>query len=253
MTKPFAGKTALVTGAGDGMGKAAALLFARRGANVAAADISEKTGEETVRMIREGGGQAIFLHADVSRAGEVESMVEGTVKTFQRLDYAFNNAGITGRNDPLTDLTEEMFMRLIGVNLVGVWLCMKYEIRQMLQQGSGAIVNNSSLAGLRGEAYTSAAYAASKHGVVGLTKKAALDYAGKGIRINAVCPGAIRTGMFQKALDRNPRIEQDLQQVIPAGRVGNAEEIAETVLWLCSDAASYVTGVSMPVDGGWII
>jgi NAD(P)-dependent dehydrogenase (short-subunit alcohol dehydrogenase family) len=253
MPKPFEGKTALVTGAGMGMGKAAALMFAMRGANVAAVDVSAELVEETVKTIQEAGGRAVFFQADVSKTDEVEKMVARTVETFHRLDCAFNNAGITGQNDALTDLSEEMFMRVIGVNLVGVWLCMKYEIPLMLKQGRGAIVNNSSLAGLRGEAYTSAAYISSKHGVIGLTKKAALEYSAKGIRINAICPGAIRTGMFSNALERDPRIEDHLKQMIPSRRIGSPDEIAETVLWLCSDAASYITGVSIPVDGGWII
>jgi len=242
-------KVALVTGAGSGLGRAAALAFAREGAIVVVADVVAETGEETVNMIKGAGGQASFVKTDVSKGVEVAAMVETAVKTYGRLDCAYNNAGIVVPPCPITDLTEDDWDRLMKVNLKGVWLCMKYEIPEMLKQAGGAIVNASSMVGVIGLANRSA-YAASKHGVLGLTKVAALEYAASGIRVNAICPAVVRTPLVQSILDSDPQAEHQLLSMVPMGRLGTTEEIAEVVLWLCSDAASFVTGHAMLVDGG---
>jgi NAD(P)-dependent dehydrogenase (short-subunit alcohol dehydrogenase family) len=243
------GKVALVTGGGSGIGRAAALAFAREGARVAVADVVVDGGEETCRQITAAGGEAIFVPADVSEAAAVEAMVRSTVERYGRLDCALNNAGIGGGLASIIDCEEEAWDRVIAVNLKGVWLCMKYEIPQMLSQRRGAIVNTASVAGLIGSRGFGA-YGASKHGVVGLTKIAALEFASAGIRVNAICPGWIRTPMVQPLLDRDPGFEGQISTANPSGRIGRPEEIAETVLWLCSDAASYVTGHAMVADGG---
>lgn len=242
-------KVALVTGAGSGIGRAAARIFAREGAKVAAADVNRASAEETVGMIREEGGEAFGLRADVSKAAEVESMVDAVVETYGRLDCAFNNAGIEGALASTADYTEVDWAPVIAVNLTGVWLCMKYEIPRLLETGSGAIVNTSSAAGLLG-APRMPAYVASKHGVVGLTKTAALEYAKSGVRVNAVCPGVIDTSMVGRLKERRPRMFEKIVRGEPIGRIGRPEEIAETAVWLCSDAASFVTGHAMSVDGG---
>lgn len=243
------GKVALVTGGGSGIGRAAALTFAREGAKVVVADVVVAGGEETVRMITAAGGAAMFVKVDVSKAAEVEAMVRQTVDTYGRLDCAFNNAGIAGQLLSTVDSTEENWDRVIAINLTGVWLCMKYEIPHMLQQGSGAIVNTASVAGLGGFPGVSA-YVASKHGVNRLTKTAALEYAKQGIRVNAVCPGMIRTPLFEEVAHSNPQLVESFVAMEPVGRMGKPEEIAEAVVWLCSDAASFVTGLPMAVDGG---
>ena len=242
-------KVALVTGAGSGIGRAAAQIFAREGAKVAAADVNRASAEETVGMIREAGGEAFGLQADVSKAAEVEAMVDAVVGTYSRLDCAFNNAGIEGVLASTADYTEADWAPVIAVNLTGVWLCMKYEIPRLLETGGGAIVNTSSAAGLLG-APRMPAYVASKHGVVGLTKTAALEYAKSGVRVNAVCPGVIDTSMVGRLKERRPRMFEKIVRGEPIGRIGQPEEIAETAVWLCSDAASFVTGHAMSVDGG---
>ena len=247
--KQFKDKVALVTGGSSGIGRAAALELAREGAKVVVADVNAEGGEETVSMVKEAGGEAMFVKTDVSSSAEVEALINKTVETYARLDCACNNAGFGGIYTPFIKHTEDYWDHTININLKGVWLCMKYEILQMLKQGGGAIVNTSSAAGLIGTPGFSA-YSASKHGVVGLTKTAALEYARKGIRINAVCPGFIRTPMLEYMIAKNPQIEQGSIAMEPVGRLGTPEEIAEALVWLCSDAASFVTGHAMPVDGG---
>ncbi len=247
------GKAALITGGGGGIGRATALAFAREGARVAVADYAAETAAETVAMVNAAGGQAITLTGDVTRDRDVKTMLDNTIVAYGRLDCAFNNAGIApyqvdASGKKTAEWSESSFDRMIAVNLKGVWLCMRAEIRQMLTQGGGAIVNTASVAGLIGLA-TSSAYVAAKHGVVGLTKTAALEYAEAGIRVNAVCPGYIKTRMTEETMRR--RGETILAQ-IPVKRIGSPEEIAEMVVWLCSDRASYVTGAAYNVDGGWM-
>jgi NAD(P)-dependent dehydrogenase (short-subunit alcohol dehydrogenase family) len=246
------GKVALVTGAGSGIGRATALTFAREGAKVVVADMMVEGGEETVSLIKKAGGDALFVKTDVSQASEVEALVNKAVQTYGRLDCAHNNAGVAGPNKMTVDITEEKWDHVIAINLTGVWLCMKYEITQMLKQGSGAIVNTSSDAGLIG-LRRGGAYVASKHGVVGLTKTAALEYAKLGVRVNAVCPGPVDTPMLRgPGGEQSSRFVDKMVAAQPGGRLGQPEEIAAAVVWLCSDAASFVTGHAMPVDGGYI-
>ena len=242
-------KIALVTGGGSGIGRATALVFAREGAKVVVTDVVVEGGEETVRLIKAAGGEALFVKADMAKAAEVEVMVNKAVATYGRLDCAHNNAGIEGAMGTTTDYTEQDWDRVIRINLTGVWLCMKYEISQMLKQGGGAIVNTASGAGLVGVPRMPA-YVASKHGVVGLTKTAALEYAKSGIRVNAVCPGVIQTPMVERVTGRRPGMVERMVAAEPIGRMGRPGEIAEAVVWLCSDAASFVTGLPMAVDGG---
>ncbi|MBW2339409.1 MAG: SDR family oxidoreductase [Deltaproteobacteria bacterium] len=249
MPDRFENKVALVTGAGSGIGRASALAFATEGAKVIVSDTVVEGAEETVSIIRKAGGEALFVKADVSKASEVQTMLEKTVESYGRLDCAYNNAGVAASPHLIPDTTEEEWDRVISVNLKGVWLCMKYEIPQMLKQGKGAIVNASSMLGLIGLERRSA-YAASKHGVVGLTKVAALEYANAGIRVNAVCPAVVRTPLVESIIASDPEAEPQLMSMIPMGRLGTLEEIAEVVMWLCSDASSFVTGHAMLVDGG---
>jgi NAD(P)-dependent dehydrogenase (short-subunit alcohol dehydrogenase family) len=250
MSEMFAGKVALVTGGGSGIGRATALVFAREGAKVVVVDMVAEGGEDTVRLVKEVGVDAIFLKCDVSNVTNVEEMVKKAVDKYGSLDFAFNNAGVGFRGSTV-DCTEEQWDHQLSVNLKGVWLCMKYEILQMLKQGGGAIVNTSSNAGLMGVAGL-AAYTASKFGVVGLTKAAALEYARFRIRINAVCPGGTLTPLVESSLALLSDQERAdvLLKMHPIGRFAQPEEIAKAVVWVCSDAASFVTGAAIPVDGG---
>ena len=250
MAAPMTGKVALVTGGGSGIGRAAAIAFAREGAKVTVADYVVEGGEHTVKAIKEAGGQAGFVKTDVSRSKEVEAMVHKAVEAYGRIDCAFNNAGIEGRMAPAAECEEEDWARVIGINLTGVWLCMKYEIRQMLKQGAGSIVNTASALGMVGIEGL-APYCTSKGGVILLTRTAALDYAKKGIRINAVCPGAVKTPMIDRLIGGRPEYNEAVLRAEPVNRIGTPEEIAEAVLWLSSEAASFVTGSAMAVDGGW--
>jgi NAD(P)-dependent dehydrogenase (short-subunit alcohol dehydrogenase family) len=251
MDKIFDGKVAIVTGGSFGIGRATAIAFAARGAKVVVADLVEDSEQHTLKQIKAAGGQAIFFKCDVSKSNEVKAMVDKTVATYGRLDFAFNNAGIEGITGNTQECSDENWDKTIGVNLTGVWLCMKYELLYMLQQGKGAIVNCASVAGLIGFPGLPA-YVVSKHGVVGLTKTAALEYAKLNIRINAVCPGVIHTDMIDRITGNDKEAEKQFISMEPVGRMGNPEEVSEAVIWLCSDAASFVTGHSMPVDGGWI-
>src|SRR5438128_3179377 len=229
------GKVALVTGGASGIGRATALTFAREGAKLVIADMNEEGGQQTVHLIIEQGGEAIFVRTDVSQAVEVQALISKAVEIYGRLDCAHNNAGISGGGRALTaEYAEDTWHQVIAVNLTGVWLCMKYEIPQMLQQGSGAIVNTASVAGLIGGRGI-AAYAASKHGVVGLTKTAALEYAQQGVRVNCICPGVIETPMTARGL-RHPERRARIMASAPMGRIGTPEEVAEAVVWICSDA-----------------
>ena len=244
-------KVALITGGGSGIGRATALLFAREGAKVLVADYNAEGGERTVKTIKEAGGTAIFHAADVSNPQDVDGLMHKVVETYGRLDCAFNNAGIEGQGGETPECSLDNWNRVIAINLTGVFLCMKYEIPLMLKHGGGSIVNTASAAGLVGLAGGSA-YVAAKHGVAGLTKTAALEFAQKGIRVNAVCPGFIRTPMVERVLDKGTFSEEQIFAAEPMHRMGKPEEIAEAVLWLCSDASSFVTGLPMPVDGGYV-
>ena len=246
---PYTGKVAFVTGAANGIGRATALAFAREGAGVVVADVSEQGNQETARMIEKQGGRTLAVRCDVSRVEDVRAALDKTVETFGRLDFAFNNAGIEYTIQPVDEITEGEWDRIIDIDLRGVFLCMKHEIPLMLKQGGGAIVNTSSGAGVKGFK-GGAAYVAAKHGVVGLTKAAALDYAPSNIRINAVCPGIIDTPMMDRFSGGTAEGRQAVIAQEPIGRMGTPEEIAATVVWLCSDAAAFVVGHAMVIDGG---
>lgn len=247
----FSGKVALVTGASSGIGKATALAFANEGAHVVLADTQTDGGTEVAKQIESSGGKVIFEKCDVSSESAIKTLIKKTIDTFGRLDCAFNNAGIEGTQGITPECTMENWDHVINVNLKGVWLCMKYEIPQMLKQGSGVIVNCSSIAGLVGFPGIPA-YVASKHGVVGLTKTAALEFAKSNIRVNAVCPGVIQTPMIDRFVHGEAQIRKQLADNEPIGRVGRPEEVAQATLWLCSSEASFVTGHSLAVDGGWV-
>jgi NAD(P)-dependent dehydrogenase (short-subunit alcohol dehydrogenase family) len=247
------GKVAIVTGAAEGMGEATVRLFAEAGAKVLAADVNVEAGEAAVRRIVDAGGTASFFRADVSKAADVEAMVQAAVERYGRVDCAVNNAGVSPDNEPLANLIESEWDRVIGVNLKGVALCLKYELTQMLAQGDGgAIVNIASVSGFRPQP-NNGAYNASKHGVIGLTKTASLEAAPLGIRVNAVAPGGIDTPMIQRAFAATGWTAEDFAPVISliGNRLGKPDEVAQASLWLCSDLASYVTGVTLPVDAGF--
>ena len=244
-------KVALVTGGSSGIGRATALAFAREGAQVVVSDVNSVGGHETVEQIEADGGEAIFVEANVASAADVKALVTTTVETYGRLHCAFNNAGVGGTLESLIEKTEAEWDTVIGVNLKGVWLCLKYEIPVMLSQGGGAIVNMASVAGLNGFP-NGGIYAASKHGVVGLTKSAALEYARQGIRVNAVCPGYTDTPMVRAMNEAVPQMERVTSNASPMRRLGEPAEVAETVVWLCSERASFVNGHALPVDGGFV-
>lgn len=247
----FKNSVAFITGASTGIGAATALAFGKAGAQVVLADVNPDAGGKTAHLIRENGGKATFIKCDVSKDSDVQSAVSQTVNLFGRLDIAFNNAGVEGLQAFTPDCSEENWNHVININLKGVWLCMKYQIPQMLKQGGGSIVNCSSIAGVIGFPGI-AAYVASKHGVIGLTKTAALEYAKKNIRVNAVCPGVIQTPMIDRFVHGEAQLRKQLVDSEPVGRVGQPEEIADAVLWLSSPGAAFTTGHSLVIDGGWV-
>jgi NAD(P)-dependent dehydrogenase (short-subunit alcohol dehydrogenase family) len=250
-SQKLAGKVALVTGGGGGIGRATALAYAREGAKVAVVDIDERAARAVGEAVAAQGGETISLATDVSRSEQVAAMVEQVVARFGRLDIAFNNAGIDIEHEPLAKLSEADFDKLVAVNIKGVWLCMKYEIEQMLKQGGGgAIVNTSSIGGLIG-APRQPIYGATKHAVLGMTKSAGVEYGRKGIRVNAVCPGIIRTEMTERAIAREPRRQNYIEQAHPIGRMGEPEDIANAVVFLSSEDSAFMIGHAMAVDGGF--
>jgi NAD(P)-dependent dehydrogenase (short-subunit alcohol dehydrogenase family) len=248
--KEFSGKVALVTGGASGIGRATAIAFAREGAKVAVDDINEAGGRETVAMIEAAGGEAIFVLADVTDEAAVERMVAETVAAYGRLDCAFNNAGISGGSLPGEYWDSAIYARTVAVNQFGVFYCLKHEIAQMLKNGGGAIVNTASIAGMSGAGHPS--YVASKHAAVGMARGAALSYAAQGIRVNAVCPGAIRTPMVQRVVDSSETNRRLIENMHPMNRIGAAEEVADAVLFLCSAKAAFITGHPLAVDGGYL-
>lgn len=247
----FEGKIALVTGAAAGIGRATALAFAREGAKVVVSDVDDAGGEQTLAAIQQMGGEGIYVHADVSSLEEVDALFETLKKTYGSLDYACNNAGIEGAQAKTGDCTLENWRRTIGINLDGVFYCMRRELELMAPAQSGSIINMSSIAGKQGFPNLSA-YVASKHAVIGLTKSAALEYAPLGVRINAICPGVIDTPMVQRTTQQSEEATRQYVGMQPVGRMGNPEEIADAVIWLSSEKASFVTGVAIPIDGGFL-
>lgn len=249
MPKQFQDKVVLITGAAAGIGEATALAFAAAGAKVVVSDINSDAGEAVAASIRAAGGEATFVACDVVNGEQVAALVQATVARYGRLDCAFNNAGVEFEKGKLADGTDDEFDSTMGVNVKGVWQCMRHQIPVMLKQGGGAIVNTASVAAL-GAAPKMSIYSASKHAVLGLTRSAAVEYGKKNIRVNAVCPAVIDTDMFRRAAALDPRKAEFAAAMHPVGRIGKAEEIAAAVLYLCSDAASFTTGVALPVDGG---
>jgi NAD(P)-dependent dehydrogenase (short-subunit alcohol dehydrogenase family) len=244
------GKVALVTGGASGLGRATAVAFASQGARVAVADIDVEGGHETVSLVEAAGAEGLFVRTDVSQADEVEQLLGTTVASFGVLHYAFNSAGVSGELGSTVDCTEANWDRTIATDLKGVWLCVRAEIPRMIAAEGGSIVNAASVAGLVGYPGMPA-YSAAKGGVVQITRTAALEYARAGIRVNAVCPGAIRTPMIERMIDEHPELDEALAAVHPIGRIGEPDEVAQAVTWLCSDAASFVTGQTLTIDGGW--
>ena len=252
MDRELEGKVALVTGGGNGIGQAAALAFAREGARVVVCDWDWRAGEETVARILRQGGDAQFISADVSKESDVLKLMAGVLRRYDRLDVAFNNAGISGAQGPIAGLSEADFSHVLAVNLTGVFLCMKHELLQMEKQGSGSIINNASILGTVGFA-GAGAYTATKHGVLGLTKVAAIEYATKGIRVNAVCPGFIETPMLERAgLLSDAKIRKSLEDLHAVKRLGTSGEVAEAVVFLASSRSSFITGHPLLVDGGFV-
>lgn len=243
------GKVAIVTGASSGIGQSTAIVFAREGVKVVVSDVNEQAGVQTAKTITDAGGAAIFVKCDVSQSAEVQALVRQTIDTYGRLDFACNNAGIGGESNPTADYSEEGWNQVISINLTGVFLCMKYEIPEMLKQGGGVIVNMSSILGRVGFA-NSSAYVSSKHAIMGLTKTAALEYSARGIRVVAVGPAFIHTPLVDQGL--SPEMLEQLAKLHAIGRLGEPEEVAELVVWLCSDGASFMTGTEVMVDGGYI-
>lgn len=239
----------LITGAGNGIGRATALAFAQEGASVVVSDINQSDGEGTASEITQLGGIATFMLCDVTKNQDVQALVDGTLKTYGKLDIAFNNAGIEIEQSKLADGDEAVYDKIMEVNVKGVWRCMKYQIPAMLKQPASVIVNTASVAGL-GAAPKMSIYSASKHAVIGLTKSAAIEYAKKGLRVNAVCPAVIDTEMYKRATHNDPQKEQYIEKLHPVGRIGQAAEVAAAVLYLCSDMSGFTTGVALPIDGG---
>jgi len=264
----FENKVALITGAAGGIGLASALAFAKHGARIVVADIREKEGEKTVSLIKKAGGEATFISFDVTKSQSVKDAIDKILSVYGRLDFAHNNAGVECLRAPIAESDEEDWERTIQINLTGTWRCMKYEIPAILKQGKGAIVNTASVAGLVG-LRKFGAYSASKHGIVGLTKTAALEYVKHGIRVNAVCPGLIETDMVGRNIIGDSQESGGITQLFgdfqkflglkrlskgqPAGRLGTPEEVADAVVWLCSDEASYINGHALVIDGGFVV
>ena len=251
MTQQLQGKSALVTGGASGIGRAACLAFARHGANVIVADIDAHGGEETLRLLEELGS-GMFIRADIRSVDDAEAMVRLSVEAYGRLDCAFNNAGVRADGlSPIADVPMEEWDRVMTTNLRGTFLCLRFQLREMAEQGGGAIVNTASIHGLVGAGHGISAYVASKHGIVGLTRAAALEYAGSGIRVNVLCPGHTHTPLIADFLDDPQKMQQTSAQY-PLGRIATPDEVAEAAVWLCSDSASFVTGQVLPVDGGFL-